>query len=111
MTSGVRGTWPLAFGVATGDILWTLTAILGLRRIAREFGKCLFYLKLVATLIFLIMGFDLLRYANTLLSENKALSAPGVLPGFLAGVTVILGNLKAILFYMAYFLVFSTLAV
>ena len=111
MTSGVQGNWPLAFGVATGDILWPLMAILELRRIAREFGEYLFYLKLVATLIFLIMGIGLLRYAITSLSENKALSAPGLLPGFLAGVTVILGNLKAILFYMAYFLVFSTLAV
>ena len=100
MSNGVRGAWPLALGVAMGDIIWPLTAILGLNWILGESGEYLYYLKWIAALIFLIMGIALLRQGETSLSENKALSRPGKLHGFLAGVAVILGNPKAILFYM-----------
>ena len=46
------------------------------------------------------MSIGLPRRADTPLSKNKTLSTPGVLPGFLAGITVILSNPKALLFYI-----------
>ena len=73
---------------------------MGLNWILRESGKYLYYLKWIAALIFLIMGIALFRQGETSLIENKALSGPGKLHGFLAGVAVILGNPKAILVYM-----------
>ena len=54
----------------------------------------------MSALIFFILNIDLLRHADTPLSENKALSAAGVLPLFLAGLTAILTYPKTILFYM-----------
>ena len=65
MSNGVRGAWPLALGVALGDIIWPLTAILGLNWILGESGECLYYLKWIAALIFLIMGIALLRQGET----------------------------------------------
>ena len=100
MTNGVRGAWPLAFGVLVGDIPWHFTAILRLSWITSMFGEYLFYLKWLSALIFFILNIDLLRHADTPLSENKALSAAGVLPLFLAGLTAILTYPKTILFYM-----------
>ena len=42
LTYNVRGTWLHGFGVSLGDILWPLTAILGLSCIAGKSGGCLF---------------------------------------------------------------------
>jgi threonine/homoserine/homoserine lactone efflux protein len=41
-----------------------------------------------------------MRHAGDGLQENSALTRPGIWAGFLAGVAAILGNPKAILFYM-----------
>ena len=47
------------------------------------------------------MIIGLLRQANILLGENKALPTPGVLPSFLAGRTVNLSNPRAMSFHIA----------
>ena len=65
MSNGVRGAWPLALGVAMRDIIWPLTAILGLNSIPRESGEYLYCLKWIAALIFLITGIALLRQGKT----------------------------------------------
>ncbi|UWQ91251.1 LysE family translocator [Aliisedimentitalea scapharcae] len=100
VSGGFTAAWPLAFGVAVGDILWPLIAIAGMSWVVSEISGVMTVLRWVATLIFLGMGIGLLRHCDDRLQENRALTRPGAWAGFLAGVVVILGNPKAILFYM-----------
>lgn len=100
LSGGFNSAAPLAVGVALGDMLWPLAAIFGLSWILTLYGDALEWLKWVAVGMFLLMGLDLVRNARRRISTDGRLTRPGALPGFLAGITVILANPKAILFYM-----------
>lgn len=100
MSGGFASAWPLALGVVIGDVLWPLLAILGVSWIVSEFSYFLTAMKWVAVAMFLIMGFMLIRQAERPIDGNSKLTRPGKWAGFIAGLVVILGNPKAILFYM-----------
>lgn len=100
MAGGFASAWPLALGVAVGDILWPLLAVLGVAWIVTVYGGFLELLKWVACATFLLMGALVIRHAGRPLASDSRLTRPGRLAGFLAGIAVILGNPKAILFYM-----------
>jgi len=100
MSGGFATAWPLAFGVVIGDALWPLLAILGVTWIISEFTYFLVAMKWVAVAMFLSMGAMLIRHASQSISANSRLTRPGKWAGFIAGLVVILGNPKAILFYM-----------
>ena len=100
MSGGFHAAWPLAFGVAVGDIFWPLLAILGLNWIVSEFAWALDVLRWVACAFFLWLGWSVIRHADAPVAENSRLTQPGVLAGFLAGLVAILGNPKAMLFYL-----------
>ena len=100
MSGGFASAAPLAVGVALGDMFWPLAAIFGLTWILSIYGDLLEAMKWVAMAMFVIMGVQLIRHAATQLSADSRLTRPGALSGFAAGVTVILANPKAILFYM-----------
>jgi threonine/homoserine/homoserine lactone efflux protein len=99
LSGGFRAAWPLAVGVSLGDILWPLLAILGMGWILSMFSNFLDIMKWVACATFLIMGLLIIRNANKTIGADSRLTKPGMWAGFLAGVTVILANPKAILFY------------
>jgi threonine/homoserine/homoserine lactone efflux protein len=100
MAGGFQGAWPLALGVVIGDVLWAVLAILGVTWIASQFDGFMTILTWVACVTFLFMGYLVLKNANAGITENSRLTRPGVWAGFIAGLAVILGNPKAILFYM-----------
>ncbi|MFD1342184.1 LysE family translocator [Litorisediminicola beolgyonensis] len=101
LSGGFNAAWPLALGVVVGDILWPFLAILGVTWIVTVFSGFLVALKWVACATFLIMGALILRHADTDLARaDSRLTRPGMWAGFLAGMAAILGNPKAILFYM-----------
>ncbi len=100
VSGGFAAAWPLAFGVAFGDVFWPFLAILGVSWIVSEYDGFLTALRFVACAVFLWMGWSVIRQADTGISENSRLTQPGRWAGFVAGVVVILGNPKAILFYM-----------
>jgi threonine/homoserine/homoserine lactone efflux protein len=55
----------------------------------------------VAAIIFVVMGVLLIRHAgNSIISSEGRLTRPGLWPAFSAGVAAVIGNPKAILFYM-----------
>ncbi|MEK6216395.1 MAG: LysE family translocator [Boseongicola sp.] len=99
-SGGFRAAWPLALGVAVGDIVWPLLAILGVTWIVSIFAGFMEALRWVACLTFLTMGALLIRNADKSISSDSQLTRPGMWAGFLAGVAVILSNPKAVLFYM-----------
>ncbi|AML51042.1 LysE family translocator [Falsihalocynthiibacter arcticus] len=100
MSGGFRAAWPLALGVAVGDAFWPLLAVLGVSWLAGEVGGLMIWLRYFAAAFFIFLGASLIRKPSGVLKAESRLTKPGVLAGFLAGVAVILGNPKAILFYM-----------
>ena len=100
MSGGFQAAWPLALGVAVGDAIWPILAILGVSWLVNEVDGVMALLRFSATLIFVIMGAFLIFKGDHNLGENSHLTRPGISAGFAAGVLVILGNPKAIIFYM-----------
>lgn len=97
---GMRGAWPLAVGVALGDLIWPLAAIFGLSWILSVYGGFLAALRWVAAGVFLAMGLLLIRKPATPIDADSRLTRPGAWAGFAVGVAAVIGNPKAILFYM-----------
>lgn len=100
LSGGFHAAWPLALGVVVGDVLWPFLAIYGITWVTSVFAGFMTVLKFVAAAIFVIMGVLILRHADKSISTDSRLTRPGMWAGFAAGVAVILGNPKAILFYM-----------
>ena len=100
MSGRFKAVWPLALGVAFGDAIWPVLAIFGVSWVANEIDGIMTILRYLAAVVFLVMGvFLILKVENTLGNDSR-LTRPGMWAGFIAGVVVILGNPKAILFYM-----------
>ncbi len=100
MSGGFHAAWPLALGVVVGDVLWPLLAILGVTWIVSVFSDFMLVLRWVACVTFLVMGWLVIRNRDKTIASDSRLTRPGMWAGFLAGLAVILGNPKAILFYM-----------
>ena len=100
LSGGFAAAWPLAVGVTLGDCLWPLLAILGMGWVLSVWGDFLHVLRIVAAVTFLIMGVLLIRKSGALMGADSKLTRPGTLAGFMTGVAAVIGNPKAILFYM-----------
>ncbi len=111
LSGGFRAAWPLAVGVALGDLLWPLAAILGLSWIHTVYGDILGLLRWVAAGVFIVMGIMLLRAPAGSLTGDNRMTKPGLWAGFTVGVAAVVGNPKAILFYMGALPGFFDLAV
>ncbi|MFN3526803.1 MAG: LysE family translocator [Paracoccus sp. (in: a-proteobacteria)] len=100
LSSGWAGVWPLAFGVAIGDLLWPLIAIFGLSLLAGQQAELLSILRWIAVVVFIAMGAGLIRHAGRPVSTDGRLTRAGGWAGFVAGLMAITGNPKAALFYV-----------
>lgn len=101
LSGGFKAAWPLALGVVVGDVIWSLFAVLGMAWVTEQYPETLTALKWIAAATFIFMGFMILRNASKDLTKaDTKLTRPGIWAGFVAGLAVIIGNPKAILFYM-----------
>ena len=103
LASGFHGIWPLALGVAVGDFIWPLAAMAGVGVLVSLNAHFLNYLAFIAAIIFFVMGFMLIRHADSPPARMTRLTRPSrqnFLAGFSAGALIIISNPKAILFYM-----------
>lgn len=100
LSGGFNAAWPLAMGVVVGDVLWPFLAILGVSWIVSVYADFMVLLRWVAAFTFVVMGVLVIRSAGKTIATNSRLTRPGMWAGFLAGLAVILGNPKAVLFYM-----------
>lgn len=100
LSGGFASAAPLAVGVALGDMLWPLAAIFGLTWIVSAWAGAMEVMRWVAVGMFVFMGWQLIAHAARDLSADRRLTRPGKWSGFAAGMTAILANPKAILFYM-----------
>lgn len=101
LSGGFASAWPLAVGVAIGDIAWPLSAIFGLSWILSVYGDFLGLLRWVAAAVFILMGIMLLRKTAETPTTDSRMTKPGKWAGFAVGVAAVIGNPKAILFYMS----------
>lgn len=102
LSGGMAAAWPLAVGVALGDLLWPLCAVLGLAWVLSLYGDALEVLRWVAALVFIVMGVLLIRAPAKAPGTDSRMTRPGVWAGFSVGVAAVIGNPKAILFYMGF---------
>jgi len=100
LSGGFAAAWPLAVGVTLGDCLWPALAIFGMGWVLSVYGDFLHVLRWVAAITFAIMGVLLIRKSGTLMGADSRLTRPGLLAGLMTGVAAVIGNPKAILFYM-----------
>jgi threonine/homoserine/homoserine lactone efflux protein len=100
LSGGFAAAWPLALGVAVGDVFWPLVAVLGISWILSVFDVFMAVLRWVASAVFIIMGSLLIRHRTADIGSDSRLTRPGRWAGFSAGLAAILGNPKAVLFYM-----------
>ena len=56
MSGGFQAAWPLALGVAIGDAVWPILAILGVSWVGNEIDGIMTILRCVAAVLFLVMG-------------------------------------------------------
>jgi len=100
LAHGAGAALPLILGVAIGDVLWSLLAILGLSWVVSAYAGIMVALKWLAVLVFAVMGLLLIRHAARPIDADSRLNRRGAWAGFIAGLAAILANPKAILFYM-----------
>ncbi|GLQ35677.1 lysine transporter LysE [Amylibacter marinus] len=100
VSGGFRSAVPLALGVAVGDILWPLVALLGVSYLVSFYADILILFRYAAALILCLMGAALVRWPDKVLSENSQFTRPGMWAGFAAGMAAVIANPKASLFYM-----------
>jgi len=100
LAHGWTAAIPLIAGVALGDLVWSLLAVLGLAWVVGACPWVMEVLRWVAVAVFALMGWLLIRHAERAIAADSALTRPGALAGFLAGIAAILANPKAVLFYM-----------
>ena len=100
LSGGFHAAWPLALGVVVGDVIWPFLAVLGVSWVVGTYGWVMEVLRYVAAVRFAFMGVMLIRHADKTISTDSRLTRPGKWAGFIAGLAVIFGNPKAILFYM-----------
>ncbi len=100
LSGGFSAAWPLALGVSIGDMLWPLVAVLGISWILSVFDVFMLGMRWIASGVFVLMGALLIRHAGDSINRDSRLTRPGAWSGFAAGLLAILGNPKAVLFYM-----------
>lgn len=102
LSGGMAGAWPLAVGVALGDLIWPLCAILGLAWVLSLYGDALAVMRWIAAAAFIVMGLLLFRAPAKTPGTDSRMTRPGLWAGFSVGVAAVIGNPKAILFYMGF---------
>ena len=102
LSGGMKSAWPLAVGVAMGDLIWPLCAILGLAWILSVYGDIFAIMRWIAAAVFILMGILLIRKPAAAPGTDSRMTRPGIWAGFSVGVAAVIGNPKAILFYMGF---------
>ena len=81
LSSGMRGAWPLAIGVAMGDLVWPLCAIFGLAWVLSLYGDFLSLLRWVAAVL-TVLGLSALWATFRVPGDASASGgAPFAVPG------------------------------
>ena len=100
LVRGTAGAFAFMFGIALGDVLWLSAAVLGLAFIAKTFAMFFLALKYLGAAYLLYLAWKLWT-APALAPEATPLKAERPLRLFAAGLSIMLGNPKVMVFYLA----------
>lgn len=96
---GFRTSYPMAFGLVLGDLFYLTAVILGLAWIAQSFGLVFMAIKYLGAAYLAYLAWKLWN-AGMKISVSEERRPLDALKCFLSGVTLTLGNPKAMLFYI-----------
>ncbi len=100
IAGGFHAAWPLALGVVVGDVIWPLVAIFGLTALVDLYAEFITYLRYSGGLFLIWIGAKTIFNAGKPIIVDEKLSVSGVWAGFFAGLLIMAGNPKAIIFYI-----------
>ena len=100
ISGGFQSSVPLVLGVALGDLLWPMVALMGVSYLILIYADILSIFRYLASIILVLMGLVLVIRSKNLFIAESSLTKPGVWAGFTAGFSAVLANPKASLFYM-----------
>jgi len=100
ISGGFQSSVPLVLGVALGDLLWPMVALMGVSYLILIYADILTIFRFLASIILVLMGLVLVIKSKNLFVAESSLTKPGVWAGFTAGFSAVLANPKASLFYM-----------
>lgn len=100
ISGGIKAAIPFALGVALGDAIWPLIAMLGVSYLISVYSDIMVIFRYAAVLILCVMGAALIRWPNKVFNSDLKLTSPSILVGLIAGFATVMANPKAILFYM-----------
>lgn len=112
LTAGPAGGIAAAAGIVLGDLVFITLALLGLSAIAETMGGVFLVIRYLGALYLIWLGLTLLaRTGRVRVPVGREGQRAGIVAGFLAGLLLTLGDVKAILFYMSLFPLFVDPAV
>lgn len=110
-TLGVKNGIAVAAGIVVGDLLFVMLVILGLSALAEALGSFFLIIRYLGATYLIWLGLTLLaRKHNTGFTTDNPAGKGRLTTGFLAGLALTLGDIKAIFFYLSLFPVFIDLA-
>ena len=109
MASGFTHGLVTVMGIVLGDFIFIILAIYGLAAIAETMDSLFVLVKYLGSAYLIWLGIELMR------SRTKALEVENIresswLSNFLTGLSITLGDQKAIIFYMSFFPAFLDLS-
>ncbi len=69
VSGGFKSSVPLVFGVAVGDLLWPLVALLGVSFLVSIYADILIVFRYIASIILIIMGIVLILKSDNFLKK------------------------------------------
>ena len=110
-TLGVANGAAVIVGIILGDLLFILLAIFGLSFIAETMGSLFIIIKYLGATYLLWLGYTLITSKSRVeIAIDKTAQKQNLVTSFIAGFILILGDIKAIIFYASLFPVFVDLS-
>lgn len=112
VTLGVANGLAVAGGIVLGDLIFIALALSGLSVVAEALGSLFMIVKITGGLYLIWLGYSLFsKNGVTEIKANKASNNRRLAAGFMAGLVLTLGDIKAIIFYASLLPVFVNLSV
>jgi threonine/homoserine/homoserine lactone efflux protein len=82
VSGGFQSSVPLVLGVALGDLLWPMVALMGVSYLILIYADILIIFRYLASIILILMGLVLVIRSKNLFGVESSLTKPGVWAGF-----------------------------
>ena len=101
LARGLKGAPAFLAGFVAGDICWMLLTVIGLAAVAKKWTTGFTILRLAGGLYLLYLAIQLWRHTGERAAADAATNSETAAAPFLGGLSITLGNPKAVIFYFA----------